>query len=440
MTVGGIITGVSVAQPDASVDDIAAAATADPQRRLSDLLGREGVAEAFQLQTCNRTEVYVVTDQPEQGRGALFDVVEAVSPGVARWMGHEESLEHLMRVAAGLESIVLGEDQILGQTKDALEAATQAGATGDVLDEAVTKAIHVGERARTETAVNEGVVSVGSAAVELADAEVGVEGAHAAVIGAGEMGRLAAKALAAADVARLTVANRTVEHGRQVIDSVAAETDVVALSDLRDVVQDVDVLISATGSQAYVVTPETVAAAGETAVIDIAQPRDVDPAVDGVDGVRVYDIDALESVTEATREQRRIAAEEVSEMIDRELDRLLTSFKQKRADEAISAMYESAERVKARELETALSKLEAHGDLNDRQREAVESLADALVGQLLAAPTKSLRDAAAEDDWATIQTAMQLFDPEFGASIDRSPPTSGEGESTEGVLGHHSDG
>jgi len=437
--VGGIITGISVAQPDASVDDIAAAATADPQRRLSDLLGREGVSEAFQLQTCNRTEAYVVTETPEQGRSALFDAVEPVSAGVVRWMGHEESLEHLMRVAAGLESIVLGEDQILGQIKDALEAANRAGATGEVLDDAVTKAIHVGERARTETAINEGVVSVGSAAVELADEEVGVEGAHAAVVGAGEMGQLAAKALAAAGVAQLSVVNRTVERGRQVADSVAVDTDVVALSDLAAVVRDVDVLISATGSQEYVVTPETVAAAGETVVIDIAQPRDVDPAVDGVADVRVYDIDALESVTEATREQRRIAAEEVSEMIDRELDRLLRSFKQKRADEAVSAMYESAERVKARELETAFSKLEAHGDLNDRQREAVESLADALVGQLLAAPTKSLRDAAAEDDWATIQTAMQLFDPEFGASVDHDPAESGEGESGEGVVGSHSD-
>ena len=111
-------------------------------------------------------------------------------------------------------------------------------------------------------------------------------------------------------------------------------------------------------------------------------------------------------------------------MIDEEFDRLLDSFKRQQADEAISAMYESAEMVKERELHTALSRLESQGELTDEQRETVASLADALVGQLLAAPTKSLRDAAAEDDWTTIQTALGLFDPEFGG--DRPAPTNAE--------------
>jgi glutamyl-tRNA reductase len=438
MTVGGIITGVSVSQPEASVDDIAAAAEPDVQARLSDLLGRSGVDEAFLLQTCNRTEAYVVTESPKQGRTALFDLTDGVSPGVARWLSHEESLRHLLRVAAGLESLALGEDQILGQVRRAFEDAKAAGAVGGLLDDAITKAIHVGERARTETAINEGVLSLGSAAVRLADAETGVAGARAVVVGAGEMGRLAAKALAAADVGELVVANRTVENAAAVASNVDVAAEPVPLSELQGVAADASVIITATGSQEYVLDPADLAGAGETAVVDIAQPRDVDPAVDELEGVSVHDIDALESVTERTKEKRRAAAAEVEAMIDRELDRLVEAFKRKRADEAISAMYESAETLKERELETAFSKLEAHGDLNDRQREAVSALADTLVGQLLAAPTKSLREAAAEDDWTTIQTAMQLFDPEFGGieieteSRDDGPPQQAVEQPTDG--------
>ncbi|MFB6154679.1 MAG: glutamyl-tRNA reductase [Haloferacaceae archaeon] len=435
MTVGGMITGVSVAQPKASVDDIAAASAEDVQSRLSDLLGQSGVEEAFLLQTCNRTEAYVVTESPERGRAALFEFTEGVSPGVARWLSHEESLRHLMRVASGLESLVLGEDQILGQVRGAYEDASEVGSVRGLLDDAVTKAIHVGERARTETAINEGVLSLGSAAVQLADAEVGVADARAVVVGAGEMGRLAAKALAAADVAHLVVANRTVERAADLATTVPVDAESASLADLPSAVAGADVVITATGSQGYVLTPEDFAGADGAAVVDVAQPRDVDPAVEGVSGISVHDIDALESVTDQTREQRRIAAADVEEMIDRELDRLVESFKRKRADEAISAMYESAERLKQRELETAFSKLEVHGDLTDRQREAVQALADTLVGQLLAAPTRSLREAAAEDDWATIQTAMRLFDPEFGdVSID--------GDDTEGqqVVEQSTDG
>ena len=132
--------------------------------------------------------------------------------------------------------------------------------------------------------------------------------------------------------------------------------------------------------------------------------------------VVVHDIDALESVTEETKAARKAAAEEVEAMIDSEFDRLLDAYKRRRADEAISTMYEAAEQVKSREVDTAISRLEAQGGLTEEQRETVESMADALVGQLLAAPTKSLRDAATEDDWSTIQTAMTLFDPDFGES------------------------
>lgn len=419
----GVITGVSVAHTRASVDEIDAAGGDSVRATVSDLLAREGVSEAYAVSTCNRSEAYVVTDRAADGAAALSTFAPDVREGAVRHLDHEESLRHLMRVAAGLESLVLGEDQILGQVRTAYEEARSAGGIGPMLEESVTKAIHVGERARTETAINEGVVSLGSAAVELAARELDLSGVTAVVVGAGEMGTLAARALADTPAAEVVVANRTVPHAEHVAGEVETDARAVPLSELVEVLPAADLVISATGAPEPVLGRGDLVDAGEVVCIDIAQPRDVEVAADALDGVTLYDIDALESVTRRTREQREAEARAVEAMIDDELDRLLDSFKRKRADEVISAMYAAAERTKTREVDTALTKLETQGGLTAEQRETVESLADALVGQLLAAPTKSLREAAGEDDWTTIQTALRLFDPEFDA-----PPETPGGE------------
>ena len=420
----GVINGVTVSHQRATVDEIESAAAADEETAVRDLLAREGVDEAFALQTCNRAEAYVVTESAADGRAALADFAPDVRDGAVREMDHETSLRHLMCVAAGLESLVLGEDQIIGQLRRAFETARGVGGIGAVLDPALTKALHVGERARTETEINEGVVSLGSAAVELADQERDLTDATALVVGAGEMGRIAAQAFDDTGVSTLVVANRTVPHATHLADEVETTARGVPLDVIPAAAERADVLVTATNSPEPIVDRTALADAGRTLVIDLAQPRDVDPRVADFDGVDTYDIDSLEAITDRTRAQRRDAADAVEGMIDEELDRLLDSFKRRQADTAISAMYESAEMVKERELRTAISRLESQGELTDEQRETVASLADALVGQLLAAPTKSLRDAAAEDDWTTIQTALGLFDPEFGG--DEPAPTTTE--------------
>ena len=454
----GVITGVSIAHQRATVEEIEAAAREDTKTRLETLLLAEPVEEAFALQTCNRVEAYVVTAEPRTGRDVLAEhfEYEAVSDDATLWMNHEESLRHLLSVASGLESLVLGEDQIIGQVREAYETARGVGALGYVLEDAVLKAVHVGERARSETKINEGVVSLGSAAVELAARKCSIEDASALVVGAGEMGVLAARALDDAGVERLTVANRTIPHADYLAKEVDVDAAAIGLDELPEATASADVVITATGSNEPVIDARTfedgaseggafetgtfrdgasergtseretfdigattaepsegVAIPEETVVIDVAQPRDVAPEVADLDGVDVYDLDALESVTARTRQRRESAAREVEAMVEEELERLLEGFKRKRADEAIATMYESAERVKSRELSRAVSALEARGDLTDEQRASVEALADALIGQLLAAPTKSLREAAAEDDWTTISTALRLFDPEF---------------------------
>ncbi len=412
---GGVIAGVSVSHVRASVDQLEAADPGSQRRAAERLLEHPGIEEAFVLKTCNRVEAYVVADDYATGREALGAVTADVDETAVVEMDHEQSLRHLLRVAAGLESVVLGEDQILGQVRNAYNDARSVGGVGPLLSDGVTKALHVGERARSETDINDGVLSLGSAAVRLATAEFGDPSAGL-VVGAGKMGRLAAKSLAEA-VDRLTVANRTVQHAERVVDMIdSAEAHAVGLDGLDHALDRADVVVTATAGPGHVVDTGTLAAAGETVVADIAQPRDVPEAADALPGVTVHDLDALESVTAETRRQREAAAEEVEAMVDAEFDRLLSQYKRKRADQVISAMYESAERVKTTQVGTALGKL----DLDEEEEAVVESMADAIVSQLLAAPTSSLRDAAEEDDWSTIHTALQLFDPNFGP--EETPP------------------
>jgi glutamyl-tRNA reductase len=422
MTVAtGIISGVSIAHQRASVEQIETACARDERDLVEALLDHEGVREAFSLQTCNRAELYVVADDPGHGHESLSSIVTDSPDDIVRKLGHEESLRHLMRVACGLESLVLGEDQILGQLQDAYTNARAVGGIGPIFEEGIQKAIHVGERARTETAIDEGVVSLGSAAARLADEERTLADATGLVVGAGDMGTLAAQSLGRS-VEHLFVANRTEEKAAHVADQIEADGAALDLDELPEALSLADVVVSATSSPVPVLDREALATAGETLLIDIAQPRDATQAAAELPNVTHYDLDALESVTEATRERRQEAAERVEGMIDREFDNLLARYKRQRADAVIAAMYENAERMKERELSRALSKLDTDG-VTDDQRAVVESLADTLVSQLLAAPTKSLRDAAEVDDWATINSALRLFDPSFDA--DDTPATLG---------------
>jgi glutamyl-tRNA reductase len=418
--VTGVITGVSVSHALATVEEVESAAPDDESAAAQRLAARPGVSESVVLATCNRAEAYVVTNSAADGKEALSAFAPEVREGAVTRLEHEDAIRHLMRVASGLESLVLGEDQIIGQVKDAIERAREDGTLGPVLEEALLKAVHVGERARTETAINEGTVSMGSAAVELAGREADLGDATALVLGAGEMGTLAARAFDGAGVDELLVANRTLPNAEHVAEDVSVGAEAVPLHDAAAAVREASVVVAATGADEPGLTAEELDGA-DAVCVDIARPRDIDPAADKLESVVVHDIDDLERVTEAAHENRRAAAREVEAMIDREHDRLLSSFKRARADEAIRGMYEGAERMKARELDRAITKLEAQGDLNDDQRETVEALADSLVSQLLAPPTESLREAAGEDDWTTIQTAMELFDPRSDAADVDAP-------------------
>jgi len=424
----GVVTGVFLSHNTASIDDVESVDRFDQQATLAGLVAREPVAEALVLQTCHRVEVYVVTDAEPVGRRVLTEFTPDVDPGAVAEMGHEESLRHLLRVAAGLESLVLGEDQILGQVRDAWTDAREVGAIGSVLEAAVLKAIRVGERARTETSINDGVRSIGSATVALADEQCDLAGATALVVGAGQLGGLAANAFAGSGIETLYVANRSVPRAQ----AVAADVDLddaraVGLDALSTVLADADVVVSATSSDEYVLDENRVEGSGTTLIVDAARPRDASPTVTTVEGVTVRDAGALESVVDEASQHRHRAVATVETIVDREFERLQERYRHERADEAIAAMYERAREVKSREVSKALTRLESRGDDREARREIVDSLADALVGRLLADPTVELRAAARSGDWMVLETATRLFasGPETAVDVARGRDDTG---------------
>ncbi|MFT4881940.1 MAG: glutamyl-tRNA reductase, partial [Salinirussus sp.] len=243
MTSTGTIAGASISYTRATVDQLEAAAAPSQREAVLDLLDA-GAEEAFVLQTCNRVEGYVVADTAEDGQAALDRLVGDTPEELVVRMDHTGSLRHLLRVAAGLESLVVGEDQILGQVRDAYEDARGVGGIDTILEDGVTKATRVGERARTETAINEGVVSLASAAAHLAAENIALGTATGLVVGAGEIGTLAAETLAGR-VEKLVVANRTVPHAEHVAEQVDTDAaGAVGLDDLPEAVDEADLVVT----------------------------------------------------------------------------------------------------------------------------------------------------------------------------------------------------
>ena len=409
------IAGLSLSHDDdaASADRIAAATGEDGRDALERLLAAPGVIEAFVLWTCNRAEWYVVA-APGAARDALAEVPPDVAVEHGRSLDRTASFEHLLRVAAGLESMVLGEDQILGQVRRAVEDARAADGIGPVFESALGRALRAGERARSETGINDGVVSLPSAAVKLVRENAGLPGATALVVGAGEMGRLAAQHLAPhAD--RLVIANRTPDRAAAIADELGCGVRGTGLEELPALLADAHAVVSATGSSEHVLDRETVAAAGETFVVDLAHPRDTQPSIDELPGVTVYDLDRLEVITDKTRRARREAADRVTGIVDEELDRLAAQLRRRRAEDAIAELHKRATDTKAEAVETALDRL----DLSPEEAAVVESMADSLVSRLLAAPTANLRGAAERGDWAELRAAA-AFDLDATVTVPDS--------------------
>ena len=364
--------------------------------------------EAYVLQTCNRAEFYV----SGASRSVLEELADEldVREGTCGYVGHAEATRHLMRLASGLESMVVGEDEILGQVRDAYHEASDDGCLDGPLDTAVLKALHVGERARNETAINEGNASMGSAAVETARERLGsLEGIKVVVVGAGEMGELVARSLADRDIdyEEMLVANRTYDTASRLAEEIGGEP--VRFGEITSHLEETDILVTATGAPHLIFDGEDLSG-HDLVVLDLANPRDVDEGAAAVEGVDLVDIDDLSDVSDSSVERRRRAAEEVEEMIDDEMDVLKEKMKEKRAMEMLSEIYTRAEEIRREETREALRKLETGGrNLDDREREVIDDLTNSLVNQLLSTPTEALKNAAQAEDYDTLRSASEIF-------------------------------
>jgi glutamyl-tRNA reductase len=387
-------------------------------KALHDLVTRDNVTETVLLSTCNRTEIYVVA---ERYHGALQDVRSSLSElahlppeefADHLYAFHDDAaVAHLFSVASGLDSAVLGESEILGQVRQAWELAQAEGASRTTLNLMFRHAVTVGKRARTETGIGRGTASVSHAAVEMATEHLGgLAGRNVLVVGAGAMGEGIAVALRAAGVAQILVANRTRARGADLAARVGGTA--VGFDEVGTALRDADLVLTSTGADLPVLTVGLVTAMRAPGrpllVVDVAVPRDVEPAVRELDGVTVLDLDDLRDWADRGRAARAHEADRVRLLVRDEVERFTLEHTALQAAPLIASMHERAEAVRAGELERFAAKLAA---LDLAQRDVVEALTRSIVAKLLHEPSVRLKQQAGSPQGARNAAAVaDLFD------------------------------
>ncbi len=379
---------------DASVEAIERAWVGDV-KKLVEILNSPNVSEFAFLFTCNRFEVYAVSQNVE---AYLSSIAAKLGIENARILLDDECLRHILRVASGLESMIVGEDQILGQVRHYHNLCRRLGTTGEILDRVFGKAINVGARVRRETAISKGCISIGSAAVELAERILGsLSGKKVLLIGAGEMGTLVAKALASKDVEAVLIANRTFSRAEELAREIGGIA--VRFDRLEEYLATADVVVSATAAPHVILTEEVVrrAASGRRnplMIIDIALPRDVEESVGLIPGVMLYTIDDLREISEENLRKRLSEVEKAEKIVEEELEHLKRLLKELRANRAIASMYSHAEKFVDEEVDELLAKLSAKFGVGEEARGLLQDFARSLIKKILRQPTVRLREAA----------------------------------------------
>ena len=412
-----IVAGVSHRTAPVEVRERLVYAPPDADAALASL--REGghAREAVLLSTCNRTELYVVEGNDGQAAPhvwrAFTDRLGADPAPYAYVHRDRQAIVHLFRVAAGLDSMILGEAQIHGQVRDAWEASRQHA--GAALNRAFQAALQVSGRVRHETALARGAASVSSASVQLAKQIFGsLRGRRAMVLGAGEMAELALECLVREGVHAAVVANRTFTHADELAQRYGAEA--VHFDECWRRLADVDLLICSTAAPHPVVSAarvrDALARRGDEplCVLDIALPRDVEPAVGKLENVFLYDLDDLQAVVTANLERRQGEVPAAERLVTSEAERYWQWLAGLAAVPSLTELRARMEETRAEELARALQKLDALGPLAPAQREAVEHLSRTLMNKFLHEPSVRLREAAANGrGLAVVDAARFLF-------------------------------
>ena len=389
-------------------------------KALADVLSHDHVSEAVVLSTCNRTEVYVVAEKFHPAYGDLRTFFSELAFAAPEELADhlyvhdaDAAAGHLFRVASGIDSAVVGEAEILGQVRHSWEIAQAEGAAGSQLNLLFRHALEVGKRARTETGIGRHVASVSTAAVAMAAQRLGsLEGRSILVMGAGEMGEGMVRALATNGVSDIRIANRTWENAAELAERLGGTP--IRLAELDAALTEVDLLLTGTGANSMIIEHSDIErvmrARGdrEILVVDVAVPRDVDPAAADIPGVTILDMDDLRAFAEAGMAERRREVASVESMCAEELERYLSVISAREVAPLGSRLHEQSEDIRVAELDRRHARL---GDLDERQLEALDALTKGIVAKLLHQPTVRLKDAAGSPRGERLAEALRdLFE------------------------------
>ena len=440
-----LVVGLSHKSAPVAVLERAAVSGDTVTKLLRDVVQAEPVAEAFVVSTCNRVEVYADVDRFHAGVTAICELL-ARHCGVPSheltqylYVHYEDrAVSHLLAVAAGLDSMVVGEDQILGQVRSAVKLAAEHGTAGRVLGELGRLALRTGKRARAETAIGRAGLSLLSAAVELAAASLGplrpgadpLAGRDVLVVGAGSMSGLATATAARSGAASITVANRTRKHAERLAASVSTvTTTVTGLADLPAAIAAADVVISCTGATGQVITGDMVSAAareaeaagGALVIMDLAMPRDVEPAVADLPGVVLIGMDQLSEHAGAVRDDD-VAA--VRTILEAELAAYQSAMDAARVAPTVVALRAKAAGVVDAELARLAGRLSAD-DLSGHALDEIAQTVRRVVDKLLHAPTVRVKELAGSpggEEYAAALRVLFDLDPRAVEAVTRAAP------------------
>ena len=389
-------------------------------KALADLSSRENISESVILSTCNRIEIYAYA---EKFHGAYQDIrnflseISHVAP--EDFSDHliglfgSDAVEHLFKVSSGIDSAVIGEHEILGQVRSAWELAIEEQAVGTVLNSLFRHSLEVGKRARSETSISRNITSVSQAAVAMADKQLnGLIGKRVLVVGAGEMGEGMAKSLHAGGITELRVANRTWDRAVETAERLNGKP--VRLDELPQNLTEVDLLLTSTGATAAILEYGDLDEAArqregrELLIVDIAVPRDVDPAAAELDGVTLLDMDDLREFAEKGIRAREKEVSSVKEIINEELERFSNLFSARSVAPIVTQLHSRAEEIRNAELQKLFRKFP---ELTSEQLKGIETLTSVIANTLIHEPTVRLKDAAGTPKGERLSEALQdLFD------------------------------
>ena len=361
------------------------------------------INEFVEISTCNRKEYYLHSENISFDEELLSHENQSIIIEYG-----DASVMHLLRMTSGLESMIVGEDQILGQVKDAKAKASKNHHCGKFLDLIFTKAIHVGQVVRNKTNINKGSVSIGSAAVDLAEKHLGdLTGKSVLVVGAGKMGKLVAKALAEKNLNAIFVANRTFYVAVELAEDL--DGTAILFSQLDDYLKGADLVISATSAPHSIITKERLENIGlnnsNLMMVDIANPRDISDDVREL-GVKLFNIDDLREIADYNTKLRVKEFDEAEIIINEEYHLLKESFKIMEVDDLLSSLRISMEEIRQRETKKASSKL---SDV-DGSSKIINNLTNSIVNKIFFDISQNLKQAAAEDKQEVLKSAEYIFD------------------------------